>query len=187
MFNNKHIFFTKGFNLIEAADITNITFDGDSSVQNKKANLSFKVAAGKWFQDDQSLGQTEKAFTIKINGLVTNPTKNTVLSEKFGKDKTWAISGIDPKLSTLNIDEAKTQLENKTFIFKYMKHFLSGDFSLIQNADDLVKASTLQVTKGTNELTIAFQIPEQKTLTAANTPNTAAVSISFKLNGFATN
>ena len=67
-----------------------------------------------------------------------------------------------------------------------MKHFLTGDFSLINSADDLVEGD-ITVTKSSDVLNVSFQIPVGKTLTAASTPNTAAVPISFKLNGFATN
>ena len=187
VFNNKHIFFTKGFNLIEAADITNITFEGDLTAQNKKANLSFKVAAGKWFQDDQSLGQAEKAFTIKINGLVADATKNTVLKEKFGKTNAWAISGIDPELSTLTIAQAKTELAKKSFIYKYMKHFLTGDFKLITQESDLFKGDITVTEEGGGILKVEFQIPENKTVATNGQPNTAAVPISFKLKEFASN
>ena len=138
-------------------------------------------------QDDQSLGQAEKAFTIKINGLVTDATKNTVLKEKFGKTKAWAISGIDPALSTLTIAQAKTKLSEKPFVYKYMKHFLTGDFKLITQESDLFKGNITVTEENGGILKVEFQIPENKTVTTGGATNTAAVPISFKLNGFATN
>ena len=186
IFDKKAILFKKGFAPITADAISSIKHEAISG-ENGWFTLKFKVAANKYFGADGNLAQTEKEFSTTVKGISASETNGTTLKEKFGQTTAQPISVIDPSLANLNIDDAKTKLEDKEFIFKYMKHFLTGDFSLIKTSADLVKDTTLQVTKGTNELTVAFQIPEQKTLTAANTPNTAAVSISFKLNGFATN
>ena len=68
-----------------------------------------------------------------------------------------------------------------------MKHFLTGDFKLITQESDLFKAGITVTEEADSVLKVQFQIPENKTVATNGNPNPAAVSISFKLNGFATN
>ena len=149
-------------------------------------SLQFEVAANKYYDQDGNLGKNPKQFSIEITDVSADPTTSTVIKEKFDKNTPLSISKINPSLSTLNIDDGKAKLEDKTFLYEYMKHFLTGDFSLINQESDLFKADITVTKEADNVLKVEFEIPEQKTLTGPNAQNPNPVSISFKLNGFAT-
>ena len=183
----KEILFEKGFEPInDAASITDFKYEPITG-QADKFTLKFTLAKDKYYGDDKNLGKAPKEFSIKVTGISSSPTENTPLKEKFGKTNAWAISGIDPALSTLTIQEAKTKLAEKPFVYKYMKHFLTGDFKLIIQESDLFKGDITVTEEGGGILKVEFQIPENKTVTTGGATNTAAVQISFKLKEFATN
>ena len=183
--DKKEILFQQGFELITADAISGIAHNPVAG-QNGEFTLVFKIAAGKYFGQDGNLANTEGNFSIKVKGISGSNTAGTTLKEKFGKDRPWAISGIDPKLS-LTIAQAKTELAKKSFIYKYMKHFLTGDFKLITQESDLFKGNITVTEENGGILKVEFQIPENKTVTTGGATNTAAVQISFKLKEFATN
>ena len=138
--------FTKGFNLIrEASDIKDVNLTGKEQ-QNKKATLSFKVIANKWFSADGVLGTNEKEFTINIKGFPsdTTPTKNQLLKNKSGSNP-LSIALVDPALGEGTykdyFDNSATIFTND-FVFKYRKHLLTGDFTNVDKAgkDGFLKA-----------------------------------------------
>ena len=189
--NNKRLLFTKGFNLIkEASDIKDVTLTGDGQ-QNKKATLSFKIVANKWFSADGQLGTAEQAFTIKIKGFPGQATNNQLLAYKSGTGA-LSIGLVDPILAEGTYEQFKdksAEIFTKDFVFKYRKHLLTGDFSKIDKAS----ADDFLVDYGNNSLVkvapddsgktiqITFKIQGAKLV---NSPNNEDKEYSITFNGF---
>lgn len=155
-------------------------------------SLSFKVAEGKWYDQNGDLNKTNKReFSVAIDGLSSGPTNKKTLDAKFGSTTAWAITKIEPRLAKMTKQQAKELLEKKQFIFKYMKNFLTGDFRFITESDTIdtfFKGDVTVTEEAGDVLKVDFQIKEEKTVKdGTEEKNPAAVSISFKLNGFATN
>ena len=190
--NNKRLLFTKGFNLIkEASDIKDVTLTGDSAQQNKKATLSFKIVANKWFSADGQLGTAEQAFTINIKGFPGQATNNQLLAYKSGTGA-LSIGLVDPILAEGTYEQFKdksAEIFTKDFVFKYRKHLLTGDFSKIDTgtADDFLvnygNSSFVKVAPDDSGKTIqiTFKIQGAKLV---NSPSDADKEYSITFNGF---
>ena len=181
----KAILFEKGFQAITEDGITNVTHEAISN-EATSFNLKFKLAANKHYDQNGELVQSEKDFTIKVKDISDTATTGTTLKVK--STNPVSIGLIDPILAQGTYEEFKNNSANiftKEFVFKYQKHLLTGDFSLIKNAEDLVKDGVKVIPNDTgSKIEIQFKIPKEKVLPASQSDD---ISISIEFTGFATN
>ena len=181
----KAILFEKGFQAITEDGITNVTHEAISN-EATSFNLKFKLAANKHYDQNGELVQSEKDFTIKVKDI--SDTATTGITLKVKSTNPVSIGLIDPILAQGTYEEFKNNSANiftKEFVFKYQKHLLTGDFSLIKNAEDLVKDGVKVIPNDTgSKIEIQFKIPKEKVLPASQSDD---ISISIEFTGFATN
>ena len=65
IYNNLNLFFTGNHNIINLNNIEIV----DKSVSNNSINLTIKLVAGSWYDENNKLGQITKNFTTTMFGI----------------------------------------------------------------------------------------------------------------------
>ena len=186
-----NLIFVKGADLIKTeTDIVDqsisweeITGGTQQQIKTSKI-LKFQIGAGKWYESNGSLGQQNKEFSFTIVGISSTPTLNTPLKSKSGAKVN--VDVLDPqnlgKLTYANAKANATNLFDDTFVFNFRKNLLTGDFSKIKSAADLVKNGSVTTTfdDGAKAITIAFTIPKDK----VNPVQPNDIQITIRIEGF---
>ena len=139
---------------------------GNAQQARISKKLKFQISAGKWYESNGNLGQQNKEFSFTIVGISSTPTVNAPLKSKSGANVN--VDLLDPqnlgKLTYANAKTNATNLFDDTFVFNFRKNLLTGDFSKIKSAADLVKNGSVTTTfdDGAKAITIAFTIPKDK-------------------------
>ena len=137
----KAILFEKGFEPInDAASITGFKYEPVTG-NNGAFTLKFTLAENKYYGDDKNLGTTPKEFSILIKGISATATNGTELRNKSAATDSnpLSIALVDPALGEKTYDEYKNESATfftKSFIFKYRKHLLTGDFTKVDEAGE---------------------------------------------------
>ena len=186
--SNVNLIFAKGADLIktEADIVDQFSWEevGTGQQAGTSRKLKFQISAGKWYGSDGNPGQANQEFSFTITGISSTRTANQPLRSKSGANVN--VDLLDPqnlgKLTYANAKADATNLFDDNFVFKFRKNLLTGDFSKINSAADLVKDGRVTTTfdDQAKAITIAFTISKDK----LNPVQQADVSITIKIQGF---
>ena len=118
IYNNLNLFFTGNHNIINSNNIEIV----NKSVSNNSINLTIKLVAGSWYDENNKLGQITKNFTTTILGFKIPATKietkviNPIYASSLG-------------LNSLNATTAKNSID-ENFIYNNISKFLSGSYEI---------------------------------------------------------
>ena len=156
------------------ADVTALTVTPNAQ-DSTKLTLTFKLAAQKWYESENTLGQAESAdFSVEITGF----TKATQLAVKKPE---FQASELGQDFGTKPFNELNQLINSAAWLFNNREKYLNGDLVSGTNAGNFIQRGTISFQQQTDQTkaVMTFSIAAGRSYDAQGRVTTTATQITF--------